>query len=65
MGKAYGIRKLRDTLEVAANETIFIGDTLFEDGNYYPVINTDVIGLEVKNFKETKLIIETIIVCFA
>lgn len=44
---------------------IFIENALFEVGKDYQVKNTGVIGLEVKNFKETKLIVETIIACFA
>jgi phosphomannomutase len=34
--KAYGIRKLRDTLGIAIEEMIFIGDVLFPGGNDYP-----------------------------
>ena len=34
--KGYGIRKLRDTLGIAIEEMIFIGDALFPGGNDYP-----------------------------
>ncbi len=34
--KAYGIKKLRDTLGIAIHEMIFIGDALFPGGNDYP-----------------------------
>ena len=34
--KAYGIIKLRDTLGIAIDEMIFVGDALFPGGNDYP-----------------------------
>ncbi len=34
--KAYGIRKLRDTLHIAIGDMIFIGDAIFPGGNDYP-----------------------------
>ena len=34
--KAYGIRKLRDTLGISIEEMIFIGDAIFPGGNDYP-----------------------------
>lgn len=57
--KAYVIRKLRDTLNVEINELIFIGDALFECENDYPVKNTGVKCIQVKNPEETKRVIET------
>lgn len=61
--KAYGIRKLRDTLGIAIDEMIFVGDALFEGGNDFPVKETGVICLQVRNPNETKLVIETILAC--
>jgi phosphomannomutase len=61
--KAYGIRKLRDTLGIATDEMIFVGDALFVGGNDYPVKETGIGCIEVKNSNETKLVIETIIAC--
>ena len=34
--KGYGIRKLRDTLNIPIQDMIFIGDALFPGGNDYP-----------------------------
>ena len=61
--KAYGIRKLRDTLGIAINEMIFVGDALFPGGNDYPAEEAGVISIRVKNPTETKRVIETIIAC--
>ena len=61
--KAYGIRKLRDILGVSINEMIFIGDALFPGGNDYPVKETGVASIQIKDPHETKRVIETIIAC--
>lgn len=61
--KAYGIRKLRDILNIQIEDMIFIGDALFEGGNDFPVKNTGLFCLQVRNPSETKLVIETIIAC--
>lgn len=63
--KAYGIMKLSKMLKIAVNEMIFIGDALFEGGNDFPAKNTGTICIQVKNPKETKLVIETIIACLS
>lgn len=61
--KAYGIRKLRDTLGIAIEEMIFIGDALFPGGNDYPVKEAGVVSIQVRDPNETKRIIETIFAC--
>ena len=61
--KAYGIGKLRDTLGIAIQEMIFIGDALFPGGNDYPAEEAGVISIRVKNPTESKRVIETIIAC--
>ena len=61
--KAYGIRKLRDTLGIAINEMIFVGDALFPGGNDYPAKEAGVVSIRVKNPTESKRVIETIIAC--
>ena len=61
--KAYGIRKLRDTLGIAIQEMIFIGDALFPGGNDYPAEEAGVVSIRVKNPTESKRVIETIIAC--
>lgn len=61
--KAYGIRKLQDTLGIAINEMIFVGDALFPGGNDYPAEEAGVVSIRVKNPTESKRVIETIIAC--
>jgi phosphomannomutase len=61
--KAYGIRKLRDTLGIAIQEMIFIGDALFPGGNDYPAEETGVVSIRVRDPDESKRVIETIVAC--
>jgi phosphomannomutase len=61
--KAYGIKKLRDTLGISVNEMIYVGDALFVGGNDYPAEQAGVISIPVKGPQETKRVIEAIIAC--
>jgi len=61
--KAYGIRKLRDTLDLTIKEMIFIGDALFPGGNDYAAKETSIVTIEVRDPNETKRVIEAIIAC--
>jgi phosphomannomutase len=61
--KAYGIRKLRDTVGVAIDEMIYIGDALFPGGNDYPVKQAGVLSIQVRDPNETKRLIEAIVAC--
>jgi len=61
--KAYGIRKLRDTLGIAIHDMIFIGDALFPGGNDHPAIETGVVTIQVRDVQESKRVIEAIIAC--
>jgi len=61
--KAYGIRKLRDTLGIAIPEMIFIGDALFLGGNDYPAKQAGVVSIRVRDPEESKRVIETIVAC--
>ncbi len=63
--KAYGIRKLRDTLGIAIGEMIFIGDAVFPGGNDYPAKEAGVVTIQVRDPNETKRVIEAIIACLA
>jgi phosphomannomutase len=63
--KAYGIRKLRDTLDIAIHEMIFIGDALFPGGNDYPAKEAGVVSIRVRDPNESKRMIETIIACLS
>lgn len=61
--KAYGIKKLRDTLGLALTEMIFVGDALFPGGNDYPARQVGVGCIQVRDPHETKRVIETILAC--
>jgi phosphomannomutase len=61
--KGYGIRKLRDTLEISICEMIFVGDALFPGGNDYPAKEAGALSIQVRDTDEAKRVIETIIAC--
>jgi HAD superfamily hydrolase (TIGR01484 family) len=61
--KAYGIAKLRDTLGIAIEEMIFVGDALFPGGNDYPAKQAGVVSIQVRDPYESKRVIEAIIAC--
>ena len=61
--KAYGIKKLKDILDINIPEMLFIGDALFEGGNDYPARSTGAKCIQVRDPEETKRIIETVIAC--
>jgi hypothetical protein len=61
--KGYGIRKLRDTLNIPIQDMIFIGDALFPGGNDYPAKEAGALSIQVRDPKESKRVIETIIAC--
>jgi hypothetical protein len=61
--KAYGIKKLKDTLGIAIDEMIFVGDALFPGGNDYPAKEAGAESIQVKDPHECKRVIEAIIAC--
>jgi phosphomannomutase len=63
--KAYGIGKLHDILGISIEELIFIGDALFPGGNDYPAKEAGVVSIRVRDPKESKRVIETIIACLS
>jgi phosphomannomutase len=63
--KGYGIRKLRDVLDIPIVEMIFIGDALFPGGNDYPAQEAGVVSIPVRGPAETKLVIRAIAACLA
>jgi hypothetical protein len=63
--KAYGIRKLRDTLGIPIDDMIFVGDAIFPGGNDYPAKQAGVVSIEVRDPDETKRVIEAIVACLA
>ena len=61
--KAYGIRKLRDTLGIANQDKIFVGDALLPGGNDYPAKEAGALSIQVRDPNESKRVIEAIIAC--
>jgi phosphomannomutase len=61
--KAYGIRKLRDVLDIPIAEMLFVGDAIFPGGNDYPALQAGTDTIEVRDPDETKRVIEAIIAC--
>ena len=63
--KAYGIRKLRDTIGITIGEMIYVGDALFPGGNDFPVRGTGAVCIQVRDPDETKRVIEAITACLS
>ncbi|HEY9533347.1 MAG TPA: HAD-IIB family hydrolase [Mucilaginibacter sp.] len=61
--KAYGIKKLREILDIKKKEMVFIGDAIFPGGNDYPAKEAGVASICIKDPNETKRVIEGIIAC--
>jgi phosphomannomutase len=61
--KAYGIKKLKDVLNIKKSEMLFIGDAIFPGGNDYPAKTAGVTSICIKDPNETKRVIEGIIAC--
>ncbi len=61
--KAYGIKKLRDTLHLSLKEMVYIGDALFPGGNDYPAEEEGVVSIPVKGPDDTDLVIHAILAC--
>jgi hypothetical protein len=61
--KAYGIKKLRDHLDIPLKEMLFAGDAIFEGGNDYPAQEVGVDSIQVRDTNETARVIQTVIAC--
>lgn len=61
--KAYGMRKLRDVLQLTIAHMLFVGDALFPGGNDYPARSTGADCIQVRDPNETKRVIEAVIAC--
>lgn len=61
--KAYGIRKLRDILQIPIADMLFIGDAIFPGGNDYPALQAGTDSIRVRDPDETKRVIEAIVAC--
>lgn len=61
--KAYGIKKLKQTLGVPIADMIFVGDAIFPGGNDYPAKQAGVESIRVRDPEETKRVVEAICAC--
>ena len=61
--KAYGIKKLKEILNIKKKEMIFIGDAIFPGGNDYPAKEAGVTSICIKDPNETKRVVAGIIAC--
>ncbi len=61
--KGYGVMKLHETLGIAIEDMIFVGDAVFPGGNDYPAKQAGVVSIEVRDPHETKRVIEATIAC--
>jgi phosphomannomutase len=61
--KAYGIRKLREVLNVKKKEMLFLGDAIFPGGNDHPAKEAGIATISVKDPGETKRVVAGIIAC--
>lgn len=59
--KAYGMNKLMGMLDISKEEILFMGDSLKEGGNDYPVKAMGIDSLEVSNWKDTAIAIQAIV----
>jgi hypothetical protein len=61
--KAYGIKKLKDTLGVQIADRILVGEAIFPGGNDYLAKQAGVESIRARDPEETKRVIEAICAC--
>lgn len=59
--KAYGMRKLIETLSIGMEDILFIGDMLQEGGNDYPVKAMGIDTIQVRDYQDTPFVVEGIL----
>jgi HAD superfamily hydrolase (TIGR01484 family) len=59
--KAYGLRKLMDSLDVTLDQVLFIGDRLDEGGNDYPVKAMGIRCVAVTRWEDTAEYVESLL----
>lgn len=52
--KGYGVEQMRDHLNIAVSEMVFVGDALYEGGNDHAVLRTGIDAFPVSNPEDTK-----------
>lgn len=59
--KAYGMRKLMETLGIGMDEILFVGDMLQEGGNDYPVKAMGIDTIQVRDYQDTPFVVEGVL----
>jgi len=61
--KAYGLKKLSETVGVALDAILFLGDAIFPGGNDYPAKTLGLDTVRVRDVQETKSVVTGLIAC--
>ena len=61
--KAYGLKHLSDTVGVALDDILFLGDAIFPGGNDYPAKTLGLDTVRVRDVAETKAVVTGLIAC--
>lgn len=61
--KAYGLKRLSETVGVALDEIMFLGDAIFPGGNDYPAKTLGLDTVRVRDVAETKSVITGVVAC--
>ncbi|MDO8495862.1 MAG: HAD-IIB family hydrolase [bacterium] len=55
--KGYGVKQIREYLDIPFEDMLFVGDAFFYEGNDEAVLGTGILCLEVKTIEDTKKLI--------
>jgi HAD superfamily hydrolase (TIGR01484 family) len=61
--KAYGLKKLSETVGVELDAILFLGDAIFPGGNDYPAKTLGLDTVRVRDVEETKAVVTGLIAC--
>ena len=61
--KAYGLRKLSETVGIELDAILFLGDAIFPGGNDYPARTLGLDTVRVRDVQETKSVVTGLIAC--
>jgi len=61
--KAYGLKRLSETVGVALEHILFLGDAIFPGGNDYPAKTLGLDTVRVRDVAETKAVVTGLIAC--
>jgi phosphomannomutase len=61
--KAYGLKRLSETVDVPLDAMLFLGDAIFPGGNDYPAKTLGMDTVRVRDVAETMAVIEGVIAC--